>query len=78
MALAISFKSESSDHYVFAFDDFPSTLEVTNKITERLGSEVAYLYIMAIDSNHTDMAKYNRNMSDAVNNYIDSMRDAND
>lgn len=73
MALAISFRSESSDHYVFAFDGFPLPAEVINAMIERLDTEVAYLYISAIDSNHEDSNVYNSVITEAVQDYIESL-----
>lgn len=71
MALAISFRSESSDHYVFAFDGFPLPADVIDAIVNRLDTEVAYLYITAIDSNHENCNDYQRIIKDAVVDYIE-------
>lgn len=73
MALAISFRSESSDHYVFAFDDFPEPLTVIDAIVKRLDTEVKHLYISAFDSNHEHRNDYHKIISDAVNNYISEL-----
>lgn len=71
MALAISFRSESSDHYVFAFDGLPSVADVISAVVDRLGSEVAHLYITAIDSNHENSNVYHGIIKDAVSDYIE-------
>ena len=73
MALAISFRSESCDHYVFAFDGFPLPAEVINAMIKRLDTEVAYLYIDAIDSNHENKVYYHKIIKDAVIDYIESL-----
>lgn len=75
MALAISFRSESSDHYVFAFDNFPDASVVIDAIVKRLDTEVKHLYISAIDSNHEHRNDYHKIISDAVNNYISELHD---
>ena len=43
MAFAIHLETESSDHYVYAFDGQPTSEEIVEKIKENLGDEFNYV-----------------------------------
>lgn len=71
MALAISFKSESSDYYTFAFDGLPTASEVIERIDTDLGSEVAYLYVEGFDATITDRVEYQKYRTEIVDAVVD-------
>lgn len=43
MAFAIHIETESSDHYVYAFDGEPKAKEIIKSLKEKLGEEFDYI-----------------------------------
>jgi len=52
MAFAIHIQTESSDHYVYAFDGQPTQIEILKHIKKMLGSEFKYIADYQFDATY--------------------------
>lgn len=69
MAFAITVSTESSDHYIFAFDGQPTQKEIIEKLKEELGDE--YNWICSYKHDATYKIKFKINLRELEKNRDD-------
>lgn len=66
MATAISFTSESGDHYLDLFENGETVEEIVNTLKENYGDEFQYLYIQNCESSNYDTEDVESKVTEAI------------
>lgn len=66
MATAISFTSESGDHYLDLFENGETIEEIVSNLKENYGSEFQYLYVQNCESSNYDTSEVEGKITEEI------------
>lgn len=74
MSIAVALTSESSDHYVYAFDSGTTISGIVDYLSQSLDSELAYISEVMVEVSESESLD-NRDISRAIYDKIGSLEE---